>query len=82
MAATLRKETLEFYVELTTNILIEVAQGKRETKLISYSELMDEMGGPGRGYIARYFRRGEYCRRVEYCLEEGKRRKAYCHYNL
>jgi len=53
MAAALRKETLRFYVELATNILIEVAQGKRETKLISYSGLMDEMGGgPGRAHIA------------------------------
>jgi len=52
MTAALHKETLRFYVELATNILIEVAQGKRETKLISYSELMDEMGGPGRGHIA------------------------------
>ena len=52
MTAALRKETFESYVGLATNILIEVAQGKRETKLISYSELMGEMGGPGRGYIA------------------------------
>ena len=52
MTAALHKETLEFYVGLATNILIEVAQGKRGTKLISYSELMDEMGGPGRGHIA------------------------------
>ena len=52
MAAALRKETLEFYVRLATNILIEVAQGKRESNLISYKVLMDEMGGPGRGHIS------------------------------
>lgn len=52
MTAALREETLRYYVELATKILIEVAQGKRETNLISYSELMDEMGGPGRGHIA------------------------------
>ncbi len=52
MAKALREETLRFYVESATDILIQVAQGKREDKVISYSELMDEMGGPGRGYIA------------------------------
>jgi len=52
MTAALRKQTLRSYVGLATKILIEVAQGKRATKLISYSELMHEMGGPGRGHIA------------------------------
>jgi hypothetical protein len=52
----LKKETLEKYVESARGILIEVAKGirecKRENKFIEYQELMDEMGGPGRGHIA------------------------------
>ena len=47
----LRPETLKKYVELGRPILIEVAKGKREGKFITYQQLMDEMGGPGRGYI-------------------------------
>ena len=53
MTAALREETLISYVESATDILIDVARGRRESKFISYSELMDEMGGPGRGYIAQ-----------------------------
>lgn len=48
----LRKETLQKYATLATAILKEVAQGKRQGKVIKYKELMREMGGPGRGYIA------------------------------
>jgi len=47
----LRPETLKKYVELARPILIEVAKGKRKDKLIPYKQLMDEMGGPGRGFI-------------------------------
>ena len=50
--ARLRPETLRMYVTMTRNIIIEVARGKRKYKHITYYELMDEMGGPGRGYIA------------------------------
>jgi hypothetical protein len=49
----LRPETLNYYVERTRDILIDVAKGNRTDKLITYKELMNEMGGgPGRGYIA------------------------------
>jgi hypothetical protein len=48
----LRPETLHHYVERTRNILIDVARGNRKDKFITYRELMNEMGGPGRGYIA------------------------------
>lgn len=48
----LRKETLEKYVSLASDILKEVARGKRKDRFITYEELMHEMGGPGRGYIA------------------------------
>jgi len=48
---SLRRETLEKYVELVTPILIEVAKGKREDRVITYKNLEKEMGGPGRGYI-------------------------------
>jgi len=48
---SLRRETLEKYVELARPILIEVAKGKRGDRSITYKQLMDEMGGPGRGYI-------------------------------
>ena len=53
MTAALREETLISYVESATNILIDVARGNRGSRLITYSELMDEMGGPGRGHIAQ-----------------------------
>ena len=46
----LRPETLEEYVTKARNILIEVA---RKEGAITYGELMEEMGGPGRGYIGR-----------------------------
>jgi hypothetical protein len=45
-------ETLEYYVERARGILIDIARGKRKEKFITYQELMDEMGGPGRGFIA------------------------------
>ena len=48
----LKAETLQKYVNIATDILQEVAQGKRQEKLITYRKLMNEMGGPGRGYIA------------------------------
>ncbi len=48
----LKPETLKKYVQLARSILIEVAKGRRRDKVITYKELMDEMGGPGRGYIA------------------------------
>lgn len=48
----LKEKTLHKYVSLATDILKEVAQGKRQRKHITYRELMHEMGGPGRGYIA------------------------------
>ena len=44
----LRPESLENYVTMARGKLIKVAE-KRQT--ITYSELMSEMGGPGRGYI-------------------------------
>ena len=47
----LRPETLEMYVQLARPILMEVAKGKREDRFISYRQLMNEMGRPGRGYI-------------------------------
>lgn len=47
----LRPETLRHYVERARGILIDVARGNRQRKFITYEELMDEMGGPGRGYI-------------------------------
>ncbi len=47
----LRPETLEKYAKLARPILIEVAKGKRGDRSITYKDLMDEMGGPGRGYI-------------------------------
>ena len=58
----LRPETLKKYVELATSILPEVAKGEREERFISYKELMEEMGGPGRCYI------GEVLEEV--CLRE------------
>lgn len=63
----LRPETLKRYVELARPILIEVAKGKRKDKLIPYKQLMDEMGGPGRGYIGEVLE--EVCQR-EY--QEGR----------
>ena len=59
----LRPETLRKYVELARPILIEVARGKREGRFITYQQLMDEMGGPGRGYIGEVLKEvctGEY----------------------
>ena len=47
----LRPETLKKYAELARPILIEVAKGKRGDRSITYKDLMDEMGRPGRGYI-------------------------------
>ena len=44
----LRPETLDKYVEMARPILIKVA---REGELITYKELSQKMGGPGRGYI-------------------------------
>ena len=57
----LRPETLRKYVELARPILIEVARGKREGRFITYQQLMDEMGGPGRGYIGEVLK--EVCTR-------------------
>ena len=48
----LKQQTLKKYVNLASDILKEVAKGKRKDKFITYGELMSEMGGPGRGYIA------------------------------
>ncbi len=50
--ASLKKATLNKYVTQASAILKDVARGKRAKKFISYENLMDEMGGPGRGYIA------------------------------
>jgi len=61
----LRPETLRYYVERARDILVDVARGKRERNFIFYQELMDEMGGPGRGYI------GEVLEEV--CCSEHKR---------
>lgn len=47
----LRPETLDYYVGRTRDILMDVARGNRERKFITYRELMDEMGGPGRAHI-------------------------------
>ncbi|MBC8275560.1 MAG: hypothetical protein H8E40_11420 [Chloroflexi bacterium] len=47
----LRPETLHHYVERARPILMDVARGNRERNFITYEDLMDEMGGPGRGYI-------------------------------
>jgi len=45
----LRPETLKKYVKLALPILVGRAKRK---KFITYSDLMNSMGGPGRGYIA------------------------------
>ena len=58
---SLRPETLKKYIELARPILIEVA---RERELITYNELGEKMGGPGRGYI------GEILKQV--CLKEHR----------
>jgi len=55
---SLRPETLKKYVELARPILIEVA--KRENT-ITYKNLMEKMGGPGRGYIGEILE--EICQR-------------------
>ena len=47
----LRPETLKSYLEIAKIILVEVAKGKMRDRIITYQQLMDEMGGPGRGYI-------------------------------
>ena len=44
----LRPETLKKYVAMARPILIRMA---REGELITYKELSQKMGGPGRGYI-------------------------------
>ena len=48
---SLQPGTLKKYTEMIRPILIEVAKGKRKHKFITYKELQEEMGGPGRGYI-------------------------------
>ena len=48
---SLKRETIEKYVGRARPILIEVAKGQRGERSITYRELMEEMGGPGRGYI-------------------------------
>ena len=60
----LRPETLKRYVERARPILIEVAKGKRGDGSITYKDLMDEMGGPGRGYIGEVLE--------EICQEEAR----------
>ena len=47
---SLRPETLKRYVALARPILIRMA---REGELITYKELSQRMGGPGRGYIGK-----------------------------
>lgn len=54
----LRPETLEKYAILARNKLIEIA---RNRKTITYNELMEEIGGPGRGYIGQVLK--EVCQR-------------------
>ncbi len=61
----LRPETLKKYVKKARDKLIEVA--KKEEDTISYKELMEEMGGPGRGYIGKVLE--EVCHREH---EEGR----------
>jgi hypothetical protein len=56
----LRQQILQKYVALATPILIEVAKGKRKKESTTYKELMDEMRGPGRGYIGEVLE--EVCR--------------------
>ncbi len=56
----LRPETLEMYIRLARTRLIALA---KQGKTITYRELMQEMGGPGRGYIKQVLQRvcqGEY----------------------
>lgn len=60
MRKRMRPETLEKYVAKARDKLIEVAE-KGET--ITYSELITEMGGPGRSYIGQVLKevcQGEY----------------------
>ena len=47
--ARLRPETLREYVAMARPILIRVA---KQRTLITYAELSNRMGGPGRAYIA------------------------------
>ena len=61
MRKRIRPETLEKYVTRAREKLIEVA-GKGET--ITYKKLMNEMGGPGRGYIGQVLE--------EICQEEDR----------
>lgn len=49
----LKPKTLNYYSERARDILIDVAKGNRKRNIIFYEELMDEMGGPGRGYIGQ-----------------------------
>ena len=59
-------ETLRYYVDRARPILIEVS--KRRT-IITYGELMDRLGGPGRAYI------GEVLGRISEIELEAKRPK-------
>ena len=61
MRKRIRPETLEKYVTMARDKLIEIA-GKGET--ITYKKLMNEMGGPGRGYIGQVLE--------EICQEEAR----------
>ncbi len=61
MRKRIRPETLEKYVTMARDKLIEIA-GKGET--ITYKKLMNEMGGPGRGYIGQVL--------AEICQEEDR----------
>jgi len=63
----LRPETLKKYVEQARPILIEVVKGKRANKVITYKQLDEEMGGPGRGYIGEVLE--EVCQREH---EQGR----------
>jgi len=60
----LRPETLKKYTEMIRPILVRVAK-KRD--FITYKELQEEMGGPGRGYIGEVLE--EVCQREH---EQGR----------
>ncbi len=60
----LRRETLTKYVTMARDKIIEIAK-KGDT--ITYKELMEKMGGPGRGYIGEVLE--EICQREH---EEGR----------
>jgi hypothetical protein len=50
MGMLLQPKTLKKYTDMIRPILVRVAKNK---DVITYKELQEEMGGPGRGYIGK-----------------------------